>query len=308
MNPTTLELPPRFIHTIHATFGAAGAAWLARLPTLLNESVTRWGLTLGDHMPLSYNYVTAARRADSSEVILKLGVPNHERLSEIHALRLWDGAGACRLLETDEANAMFLLERLCPGNTLVSLGDDEACTHIAADLMTRLWRTPATSHGFITLSAWFAGLRALRPTYQGGTGPFPAWLVERVEAVLPTLWADSQPPVLLHGDFHHANVLASARGWLTIDPKGVLGPRAYEVGPLLMNPMPDFPHRPTARRQTARRLAILSERLNLPPEQLSAWGLCHCLLSAWWNLPSDNTGTDYAIACAEILAQASTNN
>jgi len=41
----------------------------------------------------------------------------------------------------------------------------------------------------------------------------------------------------MHGDFHHYNVLSSDRGWLAIDPKGMLGPAAYEVGPLLMNPL-----------------------------------------------------------------------
>ncbi len=44
----------------------------------------------------------------------------------------------------------------------------------------------------------------------------------------------------MHGDFHHFNILSSERGWLVIDPKGVIGPAGYEVGPLLINPWGDL--------------------------------------------------------------------
>jgi len=57
-------------------------------------------------------------------------------------------------------------------------------------------------------------------------------------------WLDTLPGLLaealLHGDFHHFNVLKSARGWLVIDPKSVIGPHGYEVGPFLINPAPKF--------------------------------------------------------------------
>ena len=299
-----MNLPAGFLHTIHNAFGAAGKTWLANLPALLAEAARRWELTLGEPMLLSFNYVTAAKQADGSDVVLKLGVPNRELCSELKALRLFNGDGACRLLEADESSAMFLLERLRPGEMLATLADDDARTHIAADLMARLWRTPPEVDGFIQLSEWFAELNALRPRYHGGTGPFPNWLVARVEALLPGLFADSQPPVLMHGDFHHFNILSSERGWLAIDPKGVIGPRGYEVGPLLTNPIPDLPYRPAALRLTERRSAILSERLRWPRDAIRDWGLCHCLLSAWWDLTPDDTGPEYAIACAEMLADA----
>ena len=44
--------------------------------------------------------------------------------------------------------------------------------------------------------------------------------------------------VLVHGDFHHHNVLRSARGWLAIDAKAMLGEPEYDVPSFLWNPMP----------------------------------------------------------------------
>jgi streptomycin 6-kinase len=198
---------------------------------------------------------------------------------------------------------MFLLERLRPGEMLVTLENDDERTEIAAGVMQRIWRTPPETEGFIKLSEWFAELDGLRPRYQGGTGPFPKTLVERVESLLPELFADPQPPILMHGDFHHFNILSSERGWLVIDPKGVIGPRGYEVTPFLTNPIPDWPYRPEALRQTKRRIDIFRERLGWRRETIRDWGICHCLLSGWWDLTPDDTGIDYSIACAELLMQ-----
>ncbi|MFO7584085.1 MAG: aminoglycoside phosphotransferase family protein [Anaerolineales bacterium] len=302
-----MNLTDTFIRNIRFTFGEAGEGWLEKLPGLLNNAARRWDLSLGEPFLLSYNYVCAATRADGTEAVLKIGVSNREILSEMAALRLFDGHGACRLLESDEENYTFLLERLRPGEMLVGLQDDEVRTRIACQVMTRLWRPAPPELPFIPLREWFAELDKLRPRYGGGTGPFPAWLVERVESLLPDLLHESNPSMLIHGDFHHFNVLSAARsecGWLVIDPKGVVGPVGYEVGPLLINPWDDLLKADNPLRMTERRLAILSEHIGLPAAHLRDWGLCHCLLSAWWDLDEDDTGGEYTLACAEVFAGA----
>jgi streptomycin 6-kinase len=299
--PEPLTLPPAFLRNIRNAFGDEGRRWLENLPCLLQAAATRWDLTLGEPLLLSYNYVCAAQRADGTEVVLKLGVPNRELLSELTALRLFNGEGCVRLLAADEAQYMFILERLRPGEMLVSLADDDQRTEIAAEVMSRLWRPAPPDLPFIPLSAWFGELSKLRPRFGGGTGPFPQTLVERVEALLPELFATSTPSCLIHGDFHHFNLLSSERGWLVIDPKGVVGPPEYECGPLLTNPIPDWPYLPEAAHRTARRIAILSERLDFPRERIRDWGLCHALLSAWWDMDENGQGGEYALACAEML-------
>jgi streptomycin 6-kinase len=300
-------LPAPFIRNIRNSFGAEGERWLANLPDLLNQAARRWDLSLGEPFLLSYNYVCAATRADGTEAVLKIGVPNRELKSEMAALRLFAGEGACRLLEADDENYACLLERLHPGQMLVEMQDDEARTHIACQVMTRLWRAAPPEGPFISLGEWFAELGKLRPRYSGGTGPFPRWLVERVEALLPDLLHPSNPQRLIHGDFHHFNVLSAARsplGWLAIDPKGVVGPVGYEAGPLLINPWDELLKHGDAPQITARRLAILSEHTGLPAAHLRDWGLCHCLLSAWWDTDEDGQGGEYALACAEMLMRA----
>ena len=43
---------------------------------------------------------------------------------------------------------------------------------------------------------------------------------------------------LVHGDFHHHNVLRHGGGFVAIDPKPYLADREYDVYPWLHNPLP----------------------------------------------------------------------
>ena len=324
------ELPTDFIWTIQNAFQGEGKGWLETLPALLEEASRRWDLTNIQPVPnLSYNFVAfalsgasdsersrsaallsrplttppRARGSVQERVVLKLGVPQKELTSEIAALRFYNGRGVCRLLDADAEKGMLLLERLKPGRMLTTLEDDVRATEIAADVMRQLWRpVPESAENFIQLKDWFDGFKRLRKQYNGETGLLPKHLVEIAESLSRDLLVENKDETLLHGDFHHFNVLESARSWLAIDPKGVIGPRGYEVGPLLINPVPDFLNGSNPRVQTAKRIAILSEMLGMEQERICAWAICHAVLSAWWSIEdNDPDWGEYSIRCAEIL-------
>jgi len=313
-----LNLPQEFISNIQNTFREAGYAFLKALPESIAEASARWGLTNVQPSTLSYNFVAFANRGDE-QVVLKMGVPNREFKSEMATLRLFDGNGACRLLDYDEERYWMLLERLQPGLMLSTLEDDEEATHIAADVMQKIWRSPALAAGasagygatntplrsapdkFIELSSWFDGLKRLRAMFNGRTGLLNEELVERVEHSVKEFFAENHKPVLMHGDFHHFNILSSERGWLIIDPKGVIGPACYEVGPFLMNPWGDLLSGRDYQRMTKRRIDILHDRLGFERERIREWGLAHAVLSAWWGI-EDNTGWEYSLAFAKMIA------
>jgi len=296
-----MKLSSTFVRNVRGAFGTGGQAWLETLPGLVDEAVRRWGLMEVQPVPeLSYNWVAFASDGAGNERVLKLGVPNRELTGEIAALRYYAGQGAVRLLEADPAQGMLLLERLRPGRMLSSLPDDEQATSIAAQVLTRL-HAPAPEKGdFILLRDWFDGLGGLRQRFEGGTGPFPVQVVEAAEELIADFFSEDRPQVLLHGDFHHFNILESNRGWLAIDPKGVIGYPEYELGPLMINPR-DRLARPDAARLTARRLAILSEQLGFELERLRGWAIAHAVLSAWWSLNEVGADWEYAMHCAQIF-------
>jgi streptomycin 6-kinase len=347
------NLPLDFISTITNTFGADGEQFLATLPELIDEASQRWGLTNVQPLSeLSYNFVAFAESSiftaknakiamkklnlralrvlggseNQGDVVLKIGIPREELTSEIAALRLFNGEGACQLIDADEDKGFLLLERLKPGAMLSTLEDDEEATRIAAEAMRRIWkpldlvtlspegakslpddaRDPSlalrvTFDKFILLSDWFNGLKRLRKMFNGGTGPLDGKLVARVESSVKDFFAENHMPVLMHGDFHHFNILSSERGWLVIDPKGVIGPACYEIGPLMMNPWGELPRSTSLKVRVKRRVDILHEQLGFEHERIVEWSLAHSILSAWWSI-EDHGDWHYAANLAELIA------
>jgi streptomycin 6-kinase len=111
------------------------------------------------------------------------------------------------------------------------------------------------------------------------------------------------PPVLLHGDLHHHSILSAERQpWLALDPKGVVGEPAYEVGAFLRNPLPWLLDQPDPRRVMARRLDQLAGDLGFDRARLLSWGLAQAVLSAWWSFWDHRHGWEGGLACAELLA------
>ncbi|MCB8924462.1 MAG: phosphotransferase [Ardenticatenaceae bacterium] len=277
-----MNLPTHFVKTVTSTF-TGGAEWLENLPNLLAECERRWGLAIRpSNFTLSYNYVAPATLADGTEIVLKVGVPNRELNTEISALRLYDGRGCVRLLDADADAGILLLERLHPGEMLTIVPDDDEATRIAALAMQTLWRPLPAEHSFPSVANWAAGLAKLREAFGGGTGPFDETLVETAVSLFTDLLASSGEPVLLHGDLHHYNILSAGDGWRVIDPKGIAGEPAYEVGALLRNPFTLFDE-PDLKRITARRLDILAETLEMDRGRLRQWSLAQAVLSAWWS-------------------------
>ncbi len=299
-----LNLPPAFIKNIHAAFEDAGRAWLERLPAELAWAAERWDLRIGAPFGLSYNYVTAARRSDGSDVVLKLGVPGRrEWQTEVAALRLYGGVGAARLLDADGDHGALLLERLQPGTLLAEHGDDERMNAIAADLMRRTWREPPAEHAFPLVSDLAAQLDNLRPSFGGTTGPFAPRLVELAAALWAELLASPTQQVVLHGDLHHYNILRSGDGWKVIDPKGMVGEPAFEVAAMLLNPYSSLGQHPDLRGLTRRRLDQWSELLGIDRARLARYALAFSVVSAWWDMDAQGQGGELTHTIATILAE-----
>lgn len=292
-----------------ATSGvAADRAWIEQLPEILATCEQQWDLTIFPPFAnLSFNYVAPARRADGIAVVVKACLPNFTEFEhEVAALRHFAGHGAVRLLAEDMRNRALLLEALHPGTPLRQLQDDEQMTSIAASVMRRLWHPVQQPQQFPTIQDWGQGFVRQRQRYKGGSGPFPSALLEEAEKLFAELAASMDEVVLLHGDLHHDNILSSEQeGWLAIDPKGVIGEPAYEVGALLRNPQPELRNTPDAQRLLARRIDQLAEELDMDRARIHGWGLSQAVLSAWWCIEDADEEANWwrdTISVAELLS------
>jgi streptomycin 6-kinase len=225
---------------------------LAALERIAREVAAEWGVELGERFAFArYSFVAAV----GDDAVLKVTPPEDDEADEeADALELWDGEGAVRLLRRDPARRALLVERACPGDDISELPDDEA-TAVAVAVGGWLWQPAAEPFRWIGdhLPRWFdrADGHELLP------------LARELYASL-----DVGRETLVHGDFHHHNVLRSGRGHLAIDPKPMLGEPEYDVASFLWNPLPYAMEREV----TDRRLAAFAAA-GLKQERMRAWAV-----------------------------------
>lgn len=239
---------------------------------------------------------------DGNPAVLKIGFPNPELITEILTLQAYQGRGAVRLIKGDPEYGALLLEQILPGTNLLAIDNDIEATRIASQVMKRIWVKAKDSENFPTMANWCDGFNRYRKLFPASSGPLPERMVFHAENMVRELLQNQAFPLLLHGDLHHMNILQGENGsWIVIDPKGVIGEPSFEVGPLMINPVPDLIKDPHLTQTLSRRLDILEQELELDRWRLAAWSYVRAVLSAVWEVEDGGDNWQYGITCAEYL-------
>lgn len=267
---------------------AADLAWLRR-----------WRLHPdGDAETTSYSTLIPVRTEDGAPAMLKLAhVDEEARGAEL--LVALDGHGVARVLRHD--GAAILLERATGTRDLIAMvraGDDDGATRILCGVADRLHAETARvlelpdPPELVDLETWFRQLFAhadeLGPLHRAGA------------AVARRLLDEARDPVVLHGDLHHGNVLDfGERGWLAIDPKGLIGDAEFDVCNVLCNPH----ERALAPGRLARQFAVVVDATGFGDRRLRDWLVAWCALSStWFALDDDPERAENVARIGEVAA------
>jgi streptomycin 6-kinase len=278
----------------------------------LGEHARTWRVTVEDVLETATSVIAFGTRdvtADANEnqsVVLKVIKQPGDEWRSGEVLAAFNGRCVARVYEHEPG--AVLLERLRPGNSLVELtlnGRDEGATDILADVIQQM-NADASSKSPLelppacaTVEDWAKGFGKYIAT---GDVQIPRDLVEAGQRVFENLCASQRRPRLLHGDLQHYNVrFDSERGWLAIDPKGVVGEIEYEIGAFVRNPF-EQPELFLSRSTIERRLKQLTNRLNLDYERTLRWAFAQAVLSAIWSIEDGFAvdATDPALRLAEV--------
>jgi streptomycin 6-kinase len=159
-------------------------------------------------------------------------------------------------------------------------GKDDEATEILAEVIGRMSNPDSGLHSFASIEDWGV---SFDQHLASGDRQLPRGLVEEARQRFAELCASQRGVRLLHGDLQHYNVLFDhRRGWVAIDPKGVVGEPEYELGAALRNP--DKPDLFAVRASVERRVRGYADALGLDPHRILAWGFAHAVLSAVWSV------------------------
>jgi streptomycin 6-kinase len=288
-HPWCMDLPQQLLEKVPRIFGDKGRSWLPTLAGILQRCRHKWRLADGVPAPfMSMNYIEFTTTEAGLPVALKVGVPHDDLFTEMDALRAYDGVGAARFIDADHDLAAILMERARPGTMLWESGDDAEQTQIAGGVLAVLPVEPPAQHAMPHLADQVAGAFAQnRSRFQG---LMPEELMRTAEDLLSPLLEAPGGPILLHGDLHHENILHDERrGWLAIDPKGVIGPRPYQAARLLNNRIPETATEDERAGLMMRRLDILSDMLDCAPSTLAAATFVDCILGTSWSFEDEGS-------------------
>ena len=280
-----------------------GAAWLERLPRLVEECAELWSLALEPPFgPAHISFVCPATTGDGREAVLKINFPEPESEHEADALAHYAGRAAVRLLAHDAERRALLVERCEPGTTLWELSDEEEANRIAGRALHELWRPAPAEHPYRLLVDEAARWADELPRrWKSLSHPFERALLDRAVAALRELGPDHGEPVVLHQDFHGGNVLRSQREpWLAIDPKPLVGEREFDTASLLRDRREQLAADPHPGACIRRRLDQLASELELDRERLRSWGIAHALA---WGVSETGVHEGH-VACARWLGEA----
>jgi len=258
----------------------------------LGVHLARWDLVPDGEPIKTPSSLLLAVRHNGVPAMLKIAREDEERRGGA-LMAWWDGDGAAKVLARH--GEALLLERATGPRSLAAMvtdGQDEEASRILCDVAALLHAPrPGSPPDLVPLTRWFEALAPAART-QGG-------LLAQADSVAQALLADPRDVVMLHGDIHHGNVLdGGERGWLAIDPKGLLGERTFDFVNILRNPDAAAALAPG---RFDRQVEVLAAAASLERRRLLDWTLAFAGLSAAWHL-ADGTPADLYFAIAALVA------
>lgn len=268
---TGLRVPDRLAHTVVAAFGDVGRDWLEGLPMLVADLAGAWELEVAPPFEPGGNvgWVAPVRRADGSDAALKVECPGHPNPWAAKGLRHWDGRGAARLLDSDDARQAMLLELCVPGTDGDELDVATASEAVAAMLTELHAVEPPGEQEFESLTTVLEHIcETMWDCFDRFGEPMDRGAVADAADLYTSLSAASSDMVLLHGDLGPSNVVLSERGWLAIDPYPTVGDRSFDVGHSLSR---------CDLRDARELVAMFADRLGLDPARIAGWAFANCV-------------------------------
>jgi len=267
------------------------------------ERVKTWGVRAERAVTTATSALVLGTR-EGKPVFVKVALGSGDEWHSGEITAAFGGRGVVQV--HDHVAGAVLLERLVPGTPLVTLvleGRDDEATEILAALLRRMSPGDPPA-GCATVEAWGLGFER----YIATSDPqIPRELVLHAQRVYSELAAAQREPALLHGDLQHYNVLRDERrGWVAIDPKGVVGELEYEIGAALRNPN-ERPDLFASMEAIERRLAIYYNALGIDVDRARAWAFAQAVLSAIWSVEDGHAvdENNAALRVARAIEQSS---
>lgn len=296
-----MNLPAALRKNITETFGKTGERWLTSLEKRVSQCISLWQLQ--DCHPvenLSFNYVCTAVSPRWGDVILKIAVKSSELESEYNMLSSMDPSTTCRCYDIKRDLNAILIERLKPGNNLYSLQSVKKQIAIAGEIIGGAsGELDQGANHYPQYSEWLdRSFEKVRTKNRSNNKIEEIFLKTR--QYYNDLNESPLPDRLLHGDFHHQNILKKDDQWILIDPKGVVGKQPTDCGRFIMNQL-GIIERDKHKLYVRKMAETFASALNTGMKEIYKGALVDRVLSCSWSLEGQITNEQVEALHRELI-------
>lgn len=234
MNKSTFNLSEDYINKIKNINNKNMLERLSNIDDIINRNKIKYNLNdvrILDN--LSYNIVAEATSQKYGNVIIKIIIDDSMNSSEIAMLKLYNGKFACKLLEENSKDNVYILEKLSPGNKLIDLQNLENSTEIICNLINNLV-IPYNDNIFNLNIPFYNDILNKAFSYAENINYFSEY-ISFAQKIYLNIRTKNLPLYYLHNDLHHYNILKSGNEYKAIDPHGVIGEKIFEYPPYIIN-------------------------------------------------------------------------
>lgn len=264
----------------------------------------KWGLNSFQLIPsYSANLVVKCYSDRFGSVVLKIGNPA-SIYREYHTLNQYNGRRFCKVFDVDLESGVILEECVSPGISLRNEGLIAKRLSVFCSLYKGLHMTPAKPEIYPTYTEWASRITE----YMSKRDDCRELYLHMKKAKDICLSVSSSYPqkMLLHGDFHHDNILLrDHEEYIIIDPKGVIGDPVFDIPRFILNEFEDE-KTPELHAKVIEIISSIEKSLDIPNEIIkqclyveTAMGNCWCVEDG--STPEENAGLLQNVAFAEAI-------
>lgn len=268
----------------------------------------KWQLTHFQLVPsYSANIVFMCISQQYGHAVLKVGTPTSGGIdNEYNTLLQYEGRGFCEVFEADIVNSVLLEKRVMPGVVLREEQSLDRRVSQFCSLYDGLHIAPADSRIFPTYVGWVERIAS----YMSKREDCKALRAHMAKAqqICYSIASRYTRNLLLHGDFHHDNILLDEGGRYTIiDPKGVVGDPVFDIPRFILNEFDDE-ITPGLSGKISTIINQLEARLNIPNAILKQCLYVEAAMAACWCIESGAPEEEWpsliaSVAFAEALME-----
>lgn len=266
----------------------------------------KWALSTFKLIPsYSVNIVFTCFSEIHGSAVLKIGrSSSREVFTEFHTLKEYGSSRFCNVFDADVKNGVILEEFIEPGIPLRNERSLDVRLSVFCSLYKDLHIMPANAELYPTYIEWVRRITDYMNRREDCEEL--AFYMNKAEEICISLTSLYPEKVLLHGDFHHDNILLGKDGtYKIIDPKGVIGDPIFDIPRFILN---EFDEELTV--ETYKKIndiiSYLEKKLMIPNDIIrkclfveTAMGICWCVEDG--STPEDYSDLVKTVAFAEAI-------